>query len=132
MKGINSSIFRAYDIRGKYPTEFNISAAKKVAEVLSLAVFDKKGPIAVAHDTRKSSVAIYNGIIKGLGDRKLIKIGPATTPMFYFFVIKQKAKGGIMVTASHNPSNWNGLKIVGPRAAPISGFDVKKELEKNG
>jgi phosphomannomutase/phosphoglucomutase len=131
MKEITPSIFRAYDIRGKYPSEINVFAARKVAEFLAKNVF-KKGPIVVAYDARNSSPALYKAVIKGLASRKKIMIGPSTTPMFYFFVIDRKAAGGIMITASHNPPEWNGLKIVGPKSSPINGFDVRKAMEKNG
>ena len=131
MQEISPSIFKAYDIRGEYPAEFNVSVAKEIVKGLSLSVFNKKGPIVIAHDARNSSESIYKGIIKELGGREIIKIGPATTPMFYFFVTERKAVGGIMITASHNPPNWNGFKIVGVKAGPINGFDVKQALKKN-
>ena len=56
----------------------------------------------------------------------ILKVGLATTPMFYFLVKKLKAGGGIMITASHNPPNYNGLKIVDENALPMSGLAIKK------
>jgi phosphomannomutase/phosphoglucomutase len=131
MAKINPSIYRAYDIRGKYPSDLDVLAAEKVARSLS-ELFFKKGPVVVAHDARMSSPALYEAVIRGLKDRKIISVGPSTTPMFYFFVTVRSAAGGIMVTASHQPAEWNGLKPVGPRAYPINGFDIKKMMDKNG
>ena len=125
---IDPSIYRAYDVRGRYPKEMNADAAGKIAEALA-GDFFKKGFLVVAHDARKSSPDLYRAVIKGLKGRKVIKMGPATTPMFYYLIASRNASGGVMVTASHNPPEWNGLKIVGPEAAPISGFDVKKIVE---
>ena len=123
----DDSIYRAYDIRGVYPKDFNEKIAEHIADKLDKKLF-KKGAVLVAHDTRKSSPLLYEAIIRGLKGRKVIKVGGATTPMFYFLVTSKKASGGIIVTASHNPPEWNGLKVVGPKAAPINGFDIKKIL----
>jgi phosphomannomutase len=125
---IDSSIYRAYDIRGRYPKEFNEQTATIIASALHKRFFNN-GPILIAHDARKSSSVLYKAVIKGLKGRKLIKAGAATTPMFYFLVNSHKAGGGIMVTASHNPPEWNGLKVVGKKAFPISGFDIKKIVQ---
>ena len=121
----NPSIYRAYDIRGIYPKDFNEKIVEHIAGKLDKNLF-KKGAILVAHDARTSSLSLYEALIRGLKGRKLIKIGEATTPMFYFLVTSKKAAGGIIVTASHNPPEWNGLKVVGPKAVPINGFDIKK------
>lgn len=127
---INPSIYRAYDIRGKYPSELDGKIARYIVSVLSEKFF-KKGKIVVAHDARNSSPALYKAVIEGLKGREVVKVGAATSPMFYFSVAAGKAAGGVMVTASHNPSEWNGLKIVGQKAVPLNGFDVKKIIEEN-
>lgn len=93
-----------------------LEIAKKLPKILG-----KK--IVVAHDARLSSPALYKAVLKGIGKRAL-GIGTATTPMFYFLVNKLKATGGIMVTASHNPKEFNGLKVVGKKAVPISGKEI--------
>lgn len=126
---INPSIYRAYDIRGVYPTDLGDDTAEKIAAKLEKGLFGK-GAILVAHDARKSSPMLYKAVIRGLRGREVIKVGPATTPMFYFLVASRKVAGGIMVTASHNPPQWNGLKVVGPKARPINGFDIRKIMEK--
>ncbi len=132
MCGMNPTIFKAYDIRGKYPEEINENAVSEIIAVL--AKHFGKGRIVVAHDARLSSPALYKSALQSLkisppaGGSKLeiIVVGPTTTPMLYFLVNKLKAVGGIMVTASHNPKEFNGLKIVGKKAAPISGEEIKK------
>lgn len=125
---INPSIYRAYDIRGEYPQDLNEDVVLHIACELDKKLF-KKGVVVVAHDARNSAPALYKAVISGLKGRELIKVGPATTPMFYFLVASKKVAGGIMVTASHNPPKWNGLKVVGPKAAPVSGFDIQKIID---
>lgn len=127
---IHSSIFKTNDIRGKFPLEINCVVIEEIIKVLTQNIF-QKGAIIVAHDARNSSKELYQAAIQSLSGRKIIKIGKATTPMFYYFVITKKASGGIMITASHNPSEWNGLKMVKKKALPIRGTDVKKVMEKH-
>lgn len=128
---INPKIFKAYDIRGRYPEEINEAAAEHIAVGISRSFF-KKGRVVVAHDARLSSPALYRAVLRGVKSKmlnvKCIEVGPATTPMFYYLVNHFKASGGIMITASHNPSEYNGLKAVGQRAEPISGKDILKIL----
>jgi len=123
---MKSSIFKAYDIRGKYPTEINEKVVSEIA--VALARHFKKGTIVVGRDIRLSSPSLYRAAIKQLRTKNLklktIPIGLATTPMFYFLVNYLKAVGGIMITASHNPKEFNGLKVVGRKAAPMSGKDI--------
>lgn len=124
-------IFRAYDVRGVYPDELDEHDAARIAEI-SLSFF-KKGKILVAHDARKSSPILYKSIVDLIEKEKksrfkLIKAGLMTTPCFYFLVNKFKLSGGIMVTASHDPKNYNGMKIVREKAIPISGDDIKKRM----
>ncbi|MDD4931190.1 MAG: hypothetical protein PHG66_03515 [Candidatus Colwellbacteria bacterium] len=127
---INPSIYRAYDIRGKYPAEIDEDVVRHIVSSLNVRFF-KKGPIVIAHDARNSSPALYKAVIEALRGREIMKVGPSTSPMFYFSVAANKAAGGVMVTASHSPSEWNGLKIVGPKAVPLNGFDTKKIIEEN-
>ncbi len=139
---MESKIFKAYDIRGRYPEEINEKAAFEIAAKLPRILGRK---IVVAHDARLSSPALYKAVIRGIKNYELriknrknnnkpiihdslfiIPIGMATTPMFYFLVNKLRADGGVMVTASHNPKEYNGLKIVGKYAQPISGKEILK------
>lgn len=136
---IDPGIFKAYDVRGKYPDEINEDAVAEISEALvkyfkkSLPA-NRRGKIVVAHDARLSSPSLYKSVLQKLkiGNLKLeiVPAGIATTPMFYFLVNKLKAAGGIMITASHNPKEYNGLKVVGPKAEPISGKEVYELYKK--
>lgn len=134
MTKINSKIFKANDIRGKYPSEINEKVISEISRNLGGYFANLSGrqevEIVVAHDARLSSPELYRAAIRSIGRQassvKIIKIGMATTPMFYFLVKKSKAIGGIMITASHNPKNYNGLKIVDKNVLPMSGLEIKK------
>lgn len=125
-------IFRAYDIRGRYPEEINEKVVFEIGGFLSR--YFKSGEIVVGYDARLSSARLYEAVLKGFARNnpriKLIKIGLATTPMFYFLVNYFKAQGGAMVTASHNPQGWNGLKVTGEGAQMISGKKVLEFIRK--
>lgn len=130
IRDMNAKIFKAYDIRGKYPEDFNASDVFKIAQ--ALARFFKKGKIIVGYDARIDSHRLYQSVIKGLtssnSDLKVLKTGMITTPMMYFLVNSLKTRGGIMITASHNPKEFNGLKVVGRASALMSGLEIKKLL----
>ncbi len=128
---MEEKIFKAYDIRGIYPKEINEKIFQKIAKLL--AQFFQKGKIVVGHDPRLSSSKLYQALIFGLKNNpkiKIIPLGLTSTPMFYFLVNTLKAKGGFMVTASHNPKNWNGLKIVKEKGETLSGKEVLKIIKK--
>jgi len=116
---MNPSIFKAYDIRGEYPQEFNEDAAYAIARAAALFIKGKK--LLVAMDNRISSPQLKAAVLKGLSEEgvEVLDPGVTTTPMFYFAVNKEKADGGLMITASHNPPKYNGLKIVREEARPI-------------
>jgi len=128
-------IFKAYDIRGRYPKEINEEVVAKIAREVRGRLGG--GKIVVGHDARLSSPALYKSVLQSLKIKKFLPagrqvkfkieaVGLATTPMLYFLVNKLKAAGGIMITASHNPKEFNGLKIVGKKAIPIGGAEIKK------
>ncbi|MFA6650843.1 MAG: hypothetical protein WCS41_02085 [Candidatus Paceibacterota bacterium] len=125
---IDYSIFRAYDIRGRYPSEINEDVVFRIGSTVSQKILPE-GKVIIAMDARNSSRKIYTALKKGFKGRELISVGFSTTPMFYFLVNRLNAAGGIMVTASHNPPDWNGLKIVGPKADPITGEEVKEMMK---
>lgn len=122
MTNINPSIFKAYDIRGRYPKEINEEAVSEIAK--ALAKHFKKGKVIIGYDARLSSPSLYKTVLKSLEIREILPAGLVTTPMFYFLVNRLKAAGGIMITASHNPKEFNGLKIVGRKAEMISGKEI--------
>mgnify|MGYP001568108401 CR=1 FL=1 len=128
---MNQSIFKAYDVRGVYPQEFDENAAYHIAR--ATAKFLGAKTMLIAMDNRDSSPSLKEAVIFGLMKEgvEIIDAGVATTPMFYFSVYDSQADGGIMVTASHNPPQYNGLKIVGKTAMPIgeaSGLLAIKEI----
>ena len=121
--------FKAYDIRGRIPDELNADIAYR----LGLAYADRFKPKAVAlgHDVRKSSRELLEAVALGLNERgvEVLDIGLAGTEEIYFAAFHGKLDGGIAVTASHNPADYNGMKLVRAGALPISGDTGLKELE---
>lgn len=132
MKKINNldKIFKAYDIRGVYPKEINKSVAYKIGQAVVEFLTAKK--IVVGRDIRPSSKSLFKELVRGIRDRGIdvIDIGLVTTPMMYFGVINLKADGGVMITASHNPPEYNGFKIVRKKSVPISEDSGLLEIKK--
>lgn len=132
-ESIPPAIFRAYDVRGEYPSELNSRAAEAIARTIGAVL--PRGTVVVAHDGRTSSPALSFAVRRGLAATRsrmeLVDLGVATTPMFYFFVERLKAAGGIMVTASHNPKTMNGLKVVRAHAVMIPGTELKEMARRN-
>ena len=127
---INSGLFKAYDVRGVYPGEINEGAVCEISR--TLGKFFKRGTVVLGRDARISSPRLYNAARNALLENKSMKIlaaGMITTPELYFLVNYFKANGGIMITASHNPPKYNGMKVVGAGAGPISGEDVRRYVK---
>ena len=127
----NSGIFKAYDIRGSYPSELNERVVWAVAR--ALAQYLKPSQLVVGQDARISSERLKPELLHGLlaAGVNILDIGQCTTPQFYFAVNYFKADGGVMLTASHNPIPDNGLKLVGPGAVALgqdSGLSEIKTL----
>ncbi len=120
--------FKAYDVRGVYPTEVNEELAYRVGRVFS-AMFAAE-TVVVGHDIRLSGRALVDALTEGLrhGGTKVIDIGQCGTEMIYFATAHLNADGGIMVTASHNPKEYNGMKLVRRGARPISADTGLKEI----
>lgn len=108
---INDSIFREYDIRGIYGTDLDFDKAYMIGKSFGTYIDEKK--VIVGHDNRLSSPELSEGLIKGLLETgiNVIDLGLVTTPMYYYAKKKLKIKNGIMITASHNPKEYNGFKI---------------------
>jgi phosphomannomutase/phosphomannomutase/phosphoglucomutase len=109
-------IFREYDIRGVYEKDFDLEFAETLARALVsfIAKKGKKNPtVTVGHDARLSSPGIMNAVVKGLvsSGAQVKTMGLITTPMSYFSMFHLGADGGIMITGSHNPPDYNGFKI---------------------
>ena len=119
---INPLIFKAYDIRGVYPTDLNEELAYRIAQAY-VQYAQPKGKVAVGMDVRLSSPKLKEAVIKGLTDAGIdvVDIGLVSTDMYYFAVGYYKLAGGIQVTASHNPAEYNGIKMVREAVYPIFG-----------
>jgi len=134
---VDPKIFRAYDIRGLYPSEIN----EKIAFLIGRAFvkFLKKGAqkreiikIGIGRDNRISSPYLLRGLKRGiLTERvKVFDFGLSTTPLFYFGISHLKLTGGIQITASHNPPQYNGFKIVKRGAFPVGEGSGLEEIKK--
>ena len=117
---IKISSFKAYDIRGKLPHEINSEIAYRVGNATAKYLSAKK--MVLGRDIRASSNELSESMALGLMDAgvDVIDIGECGTENVYYATGELKSCGGIMVTASHNPSDYNGFKIVGENAKPIS------------
>jgi len=127
---LNPEIFKAYDIRGVHNVDFDDEAAYKIAlAYVALrktdADYDAGQPLklAIGMDMRLSSPTIKEKLVAGFIDAgaQVLDFGLLSTPAFYFAVASYNLDGGIMVSASHNASEWNGFKMVRAKAVPVSG-----------
>ncbi len=126
--------FKAYDIRGKVPSELNNELAYKVGRTFATLLKAKK--VLIGYDVRKSSPDLAKHLAEGLTDAgaNVINLGLCGTEMIYFGVPHLDADGGIMITASHNPPEYNGLKFVKSGSRPMgydSGLDKIEEMILN-
>jgi phosphomannomutase len=129
------SCFKAYDIRGRIPDELNKNIAYRIGQ--AYAAFVGSENVVVGHDIRLSSPEISGAVIDGLLDAGIdvLDIGLCGTEEVYFATWHLDAGGGIMITASHNPADYNGMKLVRERAKPISGdsgLDSIREFAEQG
>ncbi len=130
----NPSIYRSYDIRGIIPSEFDASEAYHIGRAYAQTI--GATTVVVARDMRPSGDDITKELIRGLteGGLDVVFIGQATTPLFYFSVHFLKTDGGLMVTASHNPAQYNGVKMTRAEAVPIGGnsglMEIRDLVEK--
>ncbi len=113
--------FKAYDIRGRVPDELDESLAARIG--MAMAELLQAGPVVLGRDVRLSSQALQSALSSGFrcAGRAVIDIGVCGTEEVYFQTDHLGAAGGVMVTASHNPMDYNGLKLVREGARPISG-----------
>ena len=113
--------FKAYDIRGRVPDELDEDLARKIG--LAMAGQLGPGPVVVGRDVRLSSPSLQAALSDGLhaAGREVIDIGVGGTEEVYFQTAHLRAAGGVMITASHNPMDYNGMKLVRDGSRPISG-----------
>ncbi len=123
-------VFKAYDIRGVYNKDFDKETAYKVGYFLpKLLPCDF---VVVGRDTRLTSDEIFENLCNGINDAgvDVWNIGLATTPMVYFSTVYYKAQASVQITASHNPKEYNGMKISRAMAIPVGGDTGLKDLER--
>lgn len=129
-------IFKAYDIRGIYGEDLNEDTAFKIGQSFVVFLKNKLNKenlnIVIGKDNRLSSPSLFGFLKRGIMSQgaNIIDIGFSTTPLFYFSVAQFNYDGGIIVTASHNPPQYNGFKVVGPKAEAISEDSGLKEIKE--
>ena len=133
---IHAGIFKAYDIRGVYPEQLNKELAYRLGRAYALFIQGenpgKKFTFGVGWDMRSSSPELLQGLTAGLTDQgaNVVRFGLVATPTFYFGVAKNGYDGGVMITASHNPKEYNGFKMVRSESRPISGDNGIEEIRE--
>lgn len=127
---MNLSIFKAYDIRGLYPDELNEEIIYKIAK--AFAKFTNAKKIVVGGDNRLSTPSLKDNFIKGLLDSgvDVTDIGTVPTSMVYFACYKLGFEGGAMITASHNPKEFNGIKLCDSEGLAIGLEDGLEEIKR--
>jgi phosphomannomutase len=118
---INPNIFKAYDVRGLYPQEVNEDAARLIGR--GFVAYLNATRIAVSRDMRLSSPSMAQAFIEGARAQgaDVVDYGMMGTDMLYFAVARDGHDGGVQITASHNPKEYNGIKMVRKEAFPLSG-----------
>lgn len=121
-------IFKAYDIRGLVPSELDAELGRKIGHAFVRLLSAKH--LVVGRDMRTHSPEITNAVIEGMLDAgsDVTYVGMASTPMTYFSIGSRDCDGGLVVTASHNPGEYNGMKLCGRGATPISAANGIMEI----
>jgi len=124
------TIFKAYDIRGTVPDQLDATQAYGIGR--ATARFLEADELAVGRDARESSPDLSEALIQGINDEgvAVVNLGLLATPMLYFAVDQLGADGGVMVTASHNPGQYNGFKICREHAIPVGEASGLREISK--
>ena len=131
---MNLDIFRAYDIRGVFGVDFEPRDFYRIACAYTDCFQPKT--VAVGHDVRERSPELWQQVVLGFQDSgvDVLDLGQISTDMLYFAVEHYQMDGGIVITASHNPASYNGMKLVGQHAVPISAdtglFAVRDAVER--
>ncbi len=125
-----AGIFKAYDIRGIYGETLTEEIAHKIGR--AFATFLKCKKVVVGRDMRPHSVPLFEAMARGLTEQgaDVVDIGMCSTPMSYYANGKLGADASVMITASHNPGEWNGFKVCREKAIPISGATGIQDIER--
>lgn len=119
-------IFKAYDIRGVYPDQINEDRVYRIAKGFATYLIaenpNKDLKVVIARDMRISSPVLFEKAVQGVLDSGIdvVDIGLSSTPAFYFAVAEGNYDGGLQISASHNPAEYNGIKIVREKGYPVS------------
>ena len=130
---IAKSIFREYDIRGIYPEEINEDVIKQISKAISIKCINEGvSEICVGRDGRISGESLLKSLSLSLSNYgiSVLNIGLVTSPLLYFAAKKSNHKSGVMITGSHNPKNYNGIKLV-INDKPVSGNEIFELLNVN-
>ena len=125
-----AGIFKAYDIRGVYGETLTDDLAYRIGR--AFATFTHARRVVVGRDMRPHSTPLFQALAQGLTEQgvEVLDIGLCSTPMSYFANGRLGADGSLMITASHNPGEWNGFKLCRAQAVPISGATGIAEIER--
>ena len=130
---IAKSIFREYDIRGVYPDQVNENAINLIAKAIAIKCDQENiREICIGRDGRLSGESLLKSLEKSLSSYgiDIQNIGLVTTPLLYYAAKKNKFKSGVMITGSHNPKNYNGIKLI-INDKPVSGNEIYNLLDKD-
>ena len=121
--------FKAYDVRGRLPDDLNTDIARRIGRAYAEVV--RPRTVVIGYDVRLSSPELADALAEGLMEAgvEVLDIGLCGTEMVYFATSHLGVDGGIMVTASHNPPDWNGMKFVREASKPISGDTGLKDIQ---
>src|SRR5471032_2564922 len=127
---LDPAIFKAYDVRGVFPNEVNEDAARAIGA--AFVAYLKATRIAVGRDMRLSSPTLAAAFIDGATSQgaEVVDYGMISTDMLYFAVARDEHDGGVQITASHNPKQYNGMKMVRREAFPLSGDEGLAEIRE--
>jgi len=123
------TIFKAYDIRGIVPDQLDATLAQRIGRATARHI--GASCLTIGRDARVHSPELHAALVQGVCDEgvDVIDLGLVSTPMLYHAVEKLASGGGIMLTASHNPGQYNGMKICGAHATPIGEASGLREIE---
>ena len=126
---LDFNCFKAYDVRGRIPDELNEDLSYRIGR--AYAAFLHPGRVVVGRDVRISSLPLAEALAAGLNDSgvDVLDLGLCGTEQVYFYTAFTESDGGIMVTASHNPADYNGMKFVRELSRPLSGDSGLRDIE---
>ncbi|MFW6340439.1 MAG: phosphomannomutase [Wenzhouxiangella sp.] len=131
MPTLANTPFKAYDIRGQVPSQLNEERARRIGHAFQ-DVVQPTGPVVIGRDMRLSSAALSEALAQGLNEAGIdtLDLGLCGTELVYHAASLDGIGGGVMVTASHNPADYNGMKMVREQAIPISADTGLKDMER--